>query len=77
MLVLSRKRGERIVIGQDIEVTILEVFGGRVRLGIQAPMEVSIQREELLKRIQESQVVPAIVDGLPYDPMENSDHVLI
>jgi carbon storage regulator len=77
MLVLSRKRGERIVIGQDIEVTILEVCGGRVRLGIQAPMEVSIQREELLKRIQESEVVPAIVDGLPYDPMKNPNHVLI
>lgn len=47
MLVLSRKPGERIIIGEGIEVTVLEVHGNRIRLGIQAPKDVSIQRTEL------------------------------
>jgi carbon storage regulator len=50
MLVLSRKLGERVVIGPDILVTVIEVRGGRVRLGIMAPTEVPIRREEVEKR---------------------------
>lgn len=48
MLVLTRKRGQQIVIGGDITVTVLQSTNGRVRLGISAPPEVSILREELL-----------------------------
>jgi len=48
MLVLSRKVGERIHIGNDIIVTVLSVRGGRVRVGIEAPDGVQIKREELL-----------------------------
>lgn len=47
MLVLSRKPGESIVIAGDIVVTILEVHGNRVRVGIEAPLDVSIQRQEI------------------------------
>jgi carbon storage regulator CsrA len=47
MLVLSRKNGESIRIGQSIEVEVLEVKGGRVKLGISAPRGVNIQRDEL------------------------------
>ena len=47
MLVLSRKHGEAIVVGDDITVTILAVEGGRVKLGIVAPAEVPILRQEL------------------------------
>jgi carbon storage regulator len=47
MLVLSRKEKERLMIGENIVVTIVGVFGGKVRLGIEAPAEVSIRREEL------------------------------
>ncbi len=47
MLVLSRTIGERILIGQDIVVTVLEVARGRVRLGIEAPLQWSIRRMEL------------------------------
>jgi carbon storage regulator len=47
MLVLSRKNGESIRIGQSIEVTVLEVGGGRVKLGFSAPTEVAIQRNEI------------------------------
>lgn len=47
MLVLSRKVGERIVIGDQIRVTVVRVNGGNVRLGIEAPQATSILREEL------------------------------
>ena len=47
MLVLSRKQGEVIVIGDDVTVTIVEVRGNRVKLGFTAPDEMSIRREEI------------------------------
>lgn len=51
MLVLTRKTGESIQIGDNVTVEILEMRGGRVRLGINAPGDVSIQRRELLLTI--------------------------
>jgi carbon storage regulator len=48
MLVLTRKNGEKIVIGGDIEITVVEIRGNHVRLGIEAPKEVSVLREELV-----------------------------
>ena len=48
MLVLSRKSGERIVIGGDITLTVIDVGRGKVRLGIEAPRDVPIYRQELL-----------------------------
>jgi carbon storage regulator len=47
MLVLSRKSGETIVIGDDIRITVLEIRGNSVKLGLSAPAEVAIRREEL------------------------------
>ena len=52
MLVLSRKVGEQIVIGQGVTVTVLEVNGPRVRLGIVAPADVPVHRIEVCQRIQ-------------------------
>lgn len=52
MLVLSRKLGEAIVIGDDITVTVLEVRGNQVRLGFTAPAEMPIHREEICQRIE-------------------------
>ena len=49
MLVLSRKEGETICIGGNIEVTVLSTSGNRVRLGIAAPQDVNIVRKELVK----------------------------
>jgi carbon storage regulator len=54
MLVLSRKRGEGIVIGDGVEVTVLEVTNKRVRLGISAPAEMPVHREEIARRIDGS-----------------------
>ena len=50
MLVLSRKKGEVVVIGPDIRVIVLEVTGDTARLGLEAPRSVVIQREERVKR---------------------------
>ncbi|GAB6931754.1 carbon storage regulator CsrA [Calditerricola satsumensis] len=52
MLVLTRKAGESIVIGHDIEVTVLEVRGEQVRLGIRAPRHVAVHRTEVYLAIQ-------------------------
>lgn len=57
MLVLSRKVGEKIFIGGDIIVTVVRVSGDKVRVGIEAPDDVWILREEVKKR-QEAEVVP-------------------
>ena len=51
MLVLSRKRGEAIVIDGDIEVTVLAVRGDRVKLGFRGPAEVPIHRQEVYRKI--------------------------
>ncbi len=47
MLVLSRRIGERLVIGANTTVTVIEVRGGQVRLGIEAPPEIPVRREEV------------------------------
>lgn len=57
MLVLTRKIGETITIGNDIKVTILGVEGSQIRVGIDAPKEVSVHREEIYNRIQAEKLV--------------------
>tara|TARA_B100001109_G_scaffold254584_1_gene254778 strand:+ start:1988 stop:2155 length:168 start_codon:yes stop_codon:yes gene_type:complete len=51
MLVLSRKAEEAMYIGDDIKITVLDIRGGQVRIGISAPKEVKIHREEVYQRI--------------------------
>jgi carbon storage regulator len=53
MLVLSRKRGERILIGPNIELTVVDVRGSKVRLAVDAPRDVSIHRQEVYQRIHD------------------------
>lgn len=56
MLVLSRKRNESIVIGDNVVVTLLEIRGDKVRLGIEAPQNISVHRQEVheaIKRMNE------------------------
>jgi carbon storage regulator len=52
VLVLSRKPGERLLIGEAVEITILAIRGDQVSLGVSAPRDVPIHREELLERIR-------------------------
>lgn len=52
MLVLSRKRDEKIVIGDNIIVTVIDIRGDKVRLGFDAPTEIPVHREEVYRAIQ-------------------------
>jgi len=61
VLVLTRKIGERIQIGDDISVTIMEIKGRQVRLGIEAPSGVKVHREEIYQRIKEENIHAATI----------------
>lgn len=52
MLILTRKSGETITIGENIQIRVLDVKGGQVRIGVDAPREVSVNREEVFERVQ-------------------------
>ena len=52
MLVLQRHRDESIIIGDDIVITVIDIRGDKVRLGITAPTEISVHRQEIYERIQ-------------------------
>jgi carbon storage regulator len=72
MLTISRRLGERILIGDDIVVEVVEVSGGSVRLGITAPREQRIYREELWARVKQENEAAARADfsapAVPPDP---------
>jgi carbon storage regulator len=55
MLILTRRVGETVVIGNDVTVTVLGVKGNQVRLGVNAPREVAVHREEIFERIKREQ----------------------
>ncbi|MGQ9688120.1 MAG: carbon storage regulator CsrA [Desulfobaccales bacterium] len=59
MLILTRKSGEGLFIGDDIRITILEIRGKQIRLGIEAPSSVVVLREEIYRRIQEENLQAA------------------
>lgn len=62
MLIITRKTGERITIGEDIIVTIIEVKGSLVKLGIEAPRSVSVHRQEIYDKIREQNIKAAEID---------------
>ena len=52
MLILSRRIGEQLMIGDDVVIRVLGIKGGQVRIGIDAPRDVQVHREEIYKKIQ-------------------------
>lgn len=62
MLVLTRRVGERIQIGDDVVVTVVRIQGDKVRIGIQAPAEIVVLREEVVLRLKREAQNPVHVD---------------
>ncbi|HHW28831.1 MAG TPA: carbon storage regulator CsrA [Syntrophomonadaceae bacterium] len=62
MLVLARKKGQSIVIAEKIKITVLEMKGDQVRLGIEAPQEFSVYREEIYEQILKENIVATGID---------------
>ena len=85
MLVLSRQRDETIMIGDDIEVTVVDIRGDKVRLGINAPKEIRVHRKEVYEAIRRenraaAQVKPEDLSGLgkigPKGPGKGREEVI-
>ncbi len=64
MLALSRKKNEALVVNNNIEITVLEIKGEQVKLGISAPKEVPVYRKEVYIQIQEANKEAVNTDGL-------------
>lgn len=64
MLALSRKKGESLVLNNNIEVTVLEIKGEQVKLGISAPKDVPIYRKEVYTQIQSANEAAVDTDGM-------------
>ncbi len=71
MLILTRRISESVIIGDDVKITVLGVKGNQVRLGIDAPKEVSVHREEIYERIQQEKGGPEGVSSKP--PVEDTE----
>jgi carbon storage regulator len=69
MLILTRKAGESILIGDDIEVTITSIDQNKVRVGIQSPSHIPIYREELYKKIQKENRAAASIGKDEFESM--------
>ena len=64
MLALTRKKGESLVINNNIEITVLEIRGDQVKIGISAPKEVPVYRKEVYAQIQEANQEAVSMEGL-------------
>jgi len=77
MLVLSRKNNESINVGDNIKLVVVEIKGDRVRLGIEAPKDIPVHREEIYNRIHDEQAAnPVPLDSAEVEtPTDGSDQV--
>ncbi len=73
MLILTRRVGESLMIGDEVNVTVLGIRGNQVRIGVNAPKEVAVHREEIYERIQQEKTGEPVDDNYPDDDKGNSD----
>jgi carbon storage regulator len=71
MLILTRKLGESITIGDDIKITFLETKGKQVRIGIEAPPHITVHREEIYQLIREQNIQAANVESFEKETLPN------
>jgi carbon storage regulator len=64
MLALTRKKGESLVINNNIEITVLEIRGDQIKIGITAPKDVPVYREEVYRQIQNENKASLQTDGI-------------
>ena len=62
MLILTRKPGESVAIGDEIQVTVVEIQGKQVKLGVKAPREIAVHRQEIYEKIQQENIRASQVD---------------
>ena len=79
MLILTRRAGETVMIGSDVTITVLGVKGNQVRIGINAPKDVAVHREEIYERIQSEKARRRGRARMPISPNSGSalPHVLL
>ena len=68
MLILSRKLGERVVVGSNVVVTVMEIRGDRVKIAFDAPSQMPIHREEVFHRIQSEEKERALQQQMDVSP---------
>ena len=73
MLVLSRQRDETIMIGDDVEITVVDIRGDKVRLGIHAPRTIQVHRKEVYEAIQRENTAAA---NAPINDLDSLNHQL-
>ena len=72
MLILTRKQGESVAIGDDIQVTVVEIQGKQVKLGVKAPREIAVHRQEIYEKIQEENIRAAQVTQSDLDHLKDA-----